>query len=272
MYRLVDGQGRARLAVVTGGAGGIGAATCRRLAEAGAAVLVTDVQTAAGEKLAAELRAAGHAAWFHNLDVGSEDAWRSVRQAGLAHHGRASILVNNAGIDVVRDMAGTSLADWDRLFRVNSTGMFLGMKAFTDDLHEEAVATGQLSSVINMSSICGLIGVAFQVAYCATKGSVRLMSKAAALEYAALGKKIRVNSIHPGTVDTAFSAQCLKELGEVGFAPSPAEARAAIARAHPIGHMAEPDEIADAIVFLASDASRFLTGSELTPDGGYTAQ
>lgn len=272
LERLVDSDGLGRVAIVTGGAGGIGAATCRQLARAGARVVMADVQTAAGTRLAAEMRAAGLDVTFHELDVGSEAAWTALRAAVLASHGRPAILVHNAGIDVVKDQLSTTLADWDRLFRVNVTGMFLGCRAFQADLHAESERTGVLSSVVCMSSICGLIGVAFQTAYCATKGAVRLYVKALALEYAALGVRVRVNSIHPGTVDTAFSAQCLKELGEVGFAASPAEARAAIARAHPIGHMAEPDEIADAIVFLASPGSRFMTGSELVVDGGYTAQ
>lgn len=272
MYELRDHGGRGLVAIVTGGAGGIGSATCRQLARAGAVVVVTDVQDAAGERVAAGIRAEGHVADYRRLDVGSEESWAALRDWVAATHGRPAILVNNAGIDVVKDLMATTVADWNRLFNVNMTGMFIGCRTFTEDLHAEAERTGRHASVINMSSICGLIGVAFQTAYCATKGAVRLFSKALALEYAALGRKIRVNSIHPGTVDTAFAAQCLKELGEVGFAPSPAEARAAIARAHPIGHMAEPDEIADAIVFLASDASRFMTGSELVPDGGYTAQ
>lgn len=272
MYRLKDREGRPLVAIVTGGAGGIGSATCRQLARAGASVVVTDVQGAAGEQVAAGIRAEGLVAAYRDLDVGSEQGWAALREWVLAAHGRPAILVNNAGIDVVKDLLATTVADWNRLFNVNMTGMFIGCRTFTDDLHAEAERTGRHASVINMSSICGLIGVAFQTAYCASKGAVRLFSKALALEYAALGRKIRVNSIHPGTVDTAFAAQCLKELGEVGFAPSPDEARAAIARAHPIGHMAEPDEIADAIVFLASDASRFMTGSELVPDGGYTAQ
>jgi NAD(P)-dependent dehydrogenase (short-subunit alcohol dehydrogenase family) len=190
----------------------------------------------------------------------------------LAEFGTPAVLVNNAGIDVVRDTFDTTPEQWDRIFAVNMKGMYLGVRALAKDMHETAQHRGKHASIINMSSICGLIGVAFQTAYCASKGAVRLYTKALALELAALGLKVRVNSIHPGTVDTAFAAQCLKELGEVGFAPSPAEARAAIARAHPIGHMAEPEEIADAIVFLASDESRFMTGSELVVDGGYTAQ
>ena len=261
-----------RVAIVTGGAGGIGAATCRALAKAGYSVVITDVNTVAGEALAEEIVAAGQEAWYYDLDVGSETAWQSLRHKTLAEHGRPVVLVNNAGIDVVKDIFGTTVEDWDRLFRVNMTGMFIGAKTFAKDMHAEAEVTKVHGSIINMSSICGLIGVAFQVAYCASKGAVRLFTKALALEFSALGLKVRVNSIHPGTVDTAFAAQCLKELGEVGFAPSPSEAREAIARAHPIGHMAEPEEIADAIVFLASNASRFMTGSELVADGGYTAQ
>ena len=138
--------------------------------------------------------------------------------------------------------------------------------------HGAGQAAGVRSSVVNMSSICGNVGVAFQSAYSATKGAVRMFTKAAAVEFGTLGLQLRINSIHPGTVDTAFAAQCLTELGEAGFAPSPDEARAAIRAAHPIGDMAQGHDIADAIVFLASDLSRFMTGSEMLVDGGYTAQ
>lgn len=268
---MSNGIKEGAVAIVTGGAGGIGSATCRQLARAGMHVVVTDV-AASGEAVAAGIRAEGLKAVFHRLDVGSEASWLDLRTRVLADHGTPAVLVNNAGVDVVKDSFATTPDDWDRIFSINMKGMFLGCRALGRDLHDEAVRTGRLSSVVNMSSICGLIGVAFQTAYCASKGAVRLYSKALALEYSALGLKVRVNSICPGTVDTAFSAQCLKELGEVGFAPSPDEARAAIARAHPIGHMADPDEIADAIVFLSSHASRFMTGSELVVDGGYTAQ
>lgn len=265
-------SGQPLVAVVTGGAGGIGASTCRRLAESGMRVICADVDDETGSQVARQLQVEGLATEYRSLDVGSEEAWLEFREWLLECYGPPMVLVNNAGIDVVRDIFNTTLEDWDRLFRVNSTAMFLGSRTFAKDMHALAESEGRFASIVNMSSICGLIGVAFQTAYCATKGSVRLFTKALALECSALGLKVRVNSIHPGTVDTAFAAQCLKELGEVGFAPSPDEARAAIAGAHPIGHMASSEEIADAIVFLASDASRFMTGSELVVDGGYTAQ
>lgn len=270
---MTDRSLEGRIAIVTGGAGGIGAATCRALAAAGMKVVVADVTRERGEALARELRDAGRTALYEHLDVASEAAWNAARTRVVKELGAPPlVLVHNAGVDVVKDSFATTPDDWDRIFNVNMKGMYLGCRALGKDMHEEALRAGRHASVITMSSICGLIGVAFQTAYCASKGAVRLYTKALALEYAALGMKVRVNSIHPGTVDTAFAAQCLKELGEVGFAPSPSEARAAIARAHPIGHMAEPEEIADAIVFLASNQSRFMTGSELVVDGGYTAQ
>lgn len=261
-----------RVALVTGGAGGIGSATALALAHHGAAVMVTDVNVDAAERVADAIRSAGGDAYAHYLDVGDLASWQAVRQVVRDRWGELSVLVNNAGVDVIKSVADTSLEDWDRLFRINSTGMFLGTQCFLDDLHASGARSGIHSSIINMSSICGNIGVAFQSAYCATKGAVRMFTKAAAVEFGSLGKCVRINSIHPGTVDTAFAAQCLKELGEAGFAPSPEEARAAIKAAHPIGHMAQADEIADSIVFLASNLSRFVTGSEMLVDGGYTAQ
>ncbi len=265
-------DGSSRVALVTGAAGGIGAATAHALARHGAQVVVTDVEQASLTALAASIRAAGGEASACALDVGDPLSWQQAREHVQATFGNLSILVNNAGIDVVRSVADTTLADWERLFRVNSTGMFLGTQCFLDDLHVAGEAAGVRSSIVNMSSICGNIGVAFQTAYCATKGAVRMFTKAAAVEFGALDRMVRINSIHPGTVDTAFAAQCLTELGEAGFAPSPAEAREAIRAAHPIGNMAQGDEIADAILFLASDLSRFMTGSEMLVDGGYTAQ
>ena len=270
LLQLKDGT--CRTALVTGAAGGIGYATAKALSNHGAKVMVTDVNEAALSALVDEIRAEGGEAMAAALDVGDPESWQQARQQVFDSWGPLSILVNNAGIDVVKSVADTSLADWDRLFRVNSTGMFLGTQCFLDDLHAAGQAGGVRSSIINMSSICGNVGVAFQSAYSATKGAVRMFTKAAAVEFGALGLQLRINSIHPGTVDTAFAAQCLTELGEAGFAPSPAEARAAIRAAHPIGDMAQGDEIADAIVFLASDLSRFMTGSEMLVDGGYTAQ
>jgi len=265
-------DGTSRVALVTGGAGGIGSATARALAAHGAKVMVTDVNEAALSGVVDAIRAEGGVAMATALDVGDPDSWQQARQLVLDSWGQLSVLINNAGIDVVKSVADTSLAEWDRLFRVNSTGMFLGTQCFLDDLHGAGQASGVRSSIVNMSSICGNVGVAFQSAYSATKGAVRMFTKAAAVEFGTLGLQLRINSIHPGTVDTAFAAQCLTELGEAGFAPSPAEARAAIRAAHPIGDMAQGDDIADAIVFLASDLSRFMTGSEMLVDGGYTAQ
>jgi len=206
------------------------------------------------------------------LDVADPQSWQRARERVHDELGALSILVNNAGIDVVKSVANTTLEEWDRLFRVNSTAMFIGTQCFLDDLDQAGRDSGVRSSVINMSSICGNIGVAFQSAYCATKGAVRMFTKAAAVEFGSLQLQVRINSIHPGTVDTAFAADCLRQLGEAGFAPSPEEARAAIKAAHPIGDMATGDEIADSIVYLASDLARFVTGSELMVDGGYTAQ
>jgi len=265
-------DGTSRIALVTAGAGGIGSATARALASHGASVVVTDIDRAAIDAVVDDIRSKGGQATGCVLDVGDPASWLAARDVVKDTYGDLSVLVNNAGVDVIKSVADTTLADWERLFRINSTGMFLGTQCFLDDLHAAGERTKVYSSIINMSSICGNIGVAFQSAYCATKGAVRMFTKAAAVEFGSLDKRVRVNSIHPGTVDTAFAAQCLKELGEAGFAPSPEEAREAIRAAHPIGNMASGDEIADSIVFLASDLSRFMTGSEMLVDGGYTAQ
>jgi len=265
-------EGSSRPALVTGAAGGIGAATARALAEHGASVVVSDIDARAVNAVAQQITAAGGKAIPLVLDVADPQSWQRARERVHDELGALSILVNNAGIDVVKSVANTTLEEWDRLFRVNSTAMFIGTQCFLDENDQAGRDSGVRSSVINMSSICGNIGVAFQSAYCATKGAVRMFTKAAAVEFGSLQLQVRINSIHPGTVDTAFAADCLRQLGEAGFAPSPEEARAAIKAAHPIGDMATGDEIADSIVYLASDLARFVTGSELMVDGGYTAQ
>lgn len=187
-------DGSARVALVTGGAGGIGSATAEALAMHGAKVMVTDVNEAGLNDIVNTIRAKGGVAMATALDVGDPDSWQRARQQVLDHWGPLSVLVNNAGIDVVKSVADTTLADWDRLFRVNSTGMFLGTQCFLDDLHTVGQTSGVRSSIVNMSSICGNVGVAFQSAYSATKGAVRMFTKAAAVEFGALGLQLRASA------------------------------------------------------------------------------
>ena len=238
-----------RVALVTGGASGIGRATVARLADAGLRVVVSDVD-AAGEQVAA---AAG--SLFVQHDVADEAAWERAIEAVLQGHGRLDVLVNNAGISLVRPVTDTTLEQWRALMAINVDGVFLGTKHAVHAMRRH----GEGGAIVNVSSASGLVGAPMSSAYCASKGAVRLFTKSVALECAAEG--IRVNSVHPGAVRTPIWAK-------TGIGP---EDEDAIAASSPLGRMAEPEEVADAIAYLASDAARFMTGSELVIDGGYTA-
>ncbi|MBU6166599.1 MAG: glucose 1-dehydrogenase [Alphaproteobacteria bacterium] len=248
-----------KVALVTGAASGIGAAAARRLARDGAAVLLTDVD-AAGEDVAAGIIAAGGRAGFCRHDVASPDDWATAVAAALAQFGRIDILVNNAGIAGGRhELISHDLAAWRQILSINLDGVFLGLRHAGP-----AMAAAGGGSVINISSILGKVGMGGAAAYCASKGGVTLLSKAAALEWAPLG--IRVNSVHPGFIDTPLVNNALagREDGN--------EVRVALMAAHPLARFGRPQEIGDAIAFLASDEAAFITGAELVVDGGYTAQ
>jgi NAD(P)-dependent dehydrogenase (short-subunit alcohol dehydrogenase family) len=244
-----------RVALITRAASGIGRATADRLADEGATVVVTDVQDAAGEAAAAELRDAGGESLFLHLDVADEAGWRTAVERVLAELGRVDILVNNAGMGDLATIEETSLADWGRTVAIDQTGVFLGMKICADALK----ASGH-GSVINISSIFGTSGgFGTSPAYHAAKGAVRTLTKNVAVHWATEG--VRVNSIHPGFIRTPILDQA--EGTEVW------EAMTAMT---PMGRLGEPQEIAAAVAYLASDDASFVTGLELYVDGGYIAR
>jgi NAD(P)-dependent dehydrogenase (short-subunit alcohol dehydrogenase family) len=256
----MTGRLAGKVALVTGAASGLGAETARRMAAEGAAVLLTDRDVAGGEAVAAGINAGGARASFVAHDVTNEEDWRTAVSTASGSFGRLDILVNNAGIVGNQlDLMTHSLDDWRRILAVNLDGVFLGMRAVGP------VMAGQGSgSIINLSSIMGKVGMPNVTAYCASKGGVLMLTKAAAVEWAPLG--IRVNSVHPGFIDTPMVANAL-QASENGN-----EMRAMIIAAHPLGRLGVPREIADAVVFLASDEASFMTGAELVVDGGYTAR
>ncbi len=252
------GRVAGKVALVTGAAMGLGAETARRLAGEGAAVLLTD-RDPAGEAVALAIVAAGGQAAFCLHDVASEADWAAAVAAAVDRFGKLDILVNNAGVaSSSLDLMTHSLEDWRRILSINLDGVFLGLRYAGPAL---AVQGG---SVINLSSILGKVAIPNAAAYCASKGGVLLLTKAAAVEWAWLG--IRVNSVHPGFIDTPMVANAL-QASENGN-----EMRDALIAAHPMARFGVPREIADAVVFLASDESSFMTGAELVVDGGYTAQ
>jgi NAD(P)-dependent dehydrogenase (short-subunit alcohol dehydrogenase family) len=252
-----------KVAIVTGAAMGIGAATASLFAQEGACVVVADVDEAAGGDVAAAIAADGGTATFMKLDVRSEDDWRRVVADTVALHSKLNVLVNNAGISLGHDVEETTLEEWDHLMAVNSTGVFLGMKHAIAAMKE----CGERCSIVNRSSIDGQIAEAGLFAYCASKGAVTVMTKSAALAMGEKGYSIRVNSVHPGYVHTPLTE---KEASDFGLSPD--EYFAKVGAQHPIGHIGEPIDIAYLDVYLASDESKWGTGAEFTIDGGWTAQ
>ena len=238
-----------KVAIITGAARGQGASHARRLAEEGAHVLAVDVLDEAGEATAAQLRADGLAVDYHRLDVTSPDDWARVVRVAVEEHGRLDVLVNNAGIIHVNPLLEERLEDWNALLAVNVTGALLGMQAAIPVMKERGGG-----SIVNISSIFGLAGAAHYVAYCASKAALVVMSKVAALEHAADG--VRVNAVCPGGVRTAMN-----ENEGSGVVPLT-----------PMGRRADVREISGTVLFLASDESSFVTGTEIVVDGGYLAR
>nr|WP_314443501.1 SDR family oxidoreductase [uncultured Sphingomonas sp.] len=247
---------RGRLALVTGAASGIGRATAIALAERGAGVIVADRDGPGAEAVVATLAGEGQRAV--TLDVTDEAGWATLASEVADARGHLDILVNNAGFGVFRSIADTSLDHWRSIIAVNLDSVFLGCRAMLPLLARSPHG----GAIVNMSSIRGIAAGANTAAYCAAKGGVRLFTKALALECAALGNGVRANSIHPGHILTPLSA---------GVHDDP-DVHARLMRDIPAGRLGTPEEIAAAILFLAGDGSRYMTGSELVVDGGSTAQ
>jgi len=256
------GQASGKVALVTGAASGIGRATALTLGREGAAVMVTDLNQAGAEAVAAEIGAAGGKAQAMGQDTTHEDRWQAVIAATEAAFGKLDVLVNNAGIAIAGPIETYSLADWRKQQAVNVDGVFLGVKHAIPAMRR---AGG--GSIINISSIAGLRGNRSGLgAYSATKGAVRLFTKTAALEVAK--DKIRVNSVHPGIIETPIWDAILPG-GEAGRNAGDLNVRARASV--PTGVLGQPQDIANGILFLASDQSSYMTGSELVIDAGVTA-
>ena len=255
------GRVAGKTALVSGAATGIGRSIAARLAAEGSRVAVADIDEAKGAEAVEAIREAGGEAMFLSLDVTDEAAWQAAIGTTESEFGRLDILVNNAGIAIIESVDKMSFKDWRAVMAVNIDGVFLGTKHAVPAMRR---AGG--GSIVNISSILGLTGEEKLSAYCASKGAVRLFTKAVALECGRDGSGIRVNSIHPGYIRTALTeATCRRDYGDIatGFAE--------LGKLHPIGRVGEPEEIAAGVLYLASDESKFVTGSELAIDGGYTA-
>lgn len=252
---VIDVAGRVdgKIALVTGAGRGQGEAEARLLAREGAKVCLADI-LAEGESVAADLRVQGYDAFFVKLDVTKPGEWEDAVKAVLQRYGKIDILVNNAGILSMEGVEETSIETWNRVIAVNQTGIFLGMKTVIPHMKSQ-----NGGSIINTSSIYGLIDSGGAAAYQATKGAVRILTKTAAVEYAPYS--IRINSVHPGVIDTPMIAG-IKDSGTL----EQVNALTALPR------LGTPQDIAYGVLYLASDESSFVTGSELVIDGGYSAR
>ena len=244
-----------KVALVSGGSRGIGAATAELLAEEGAAVVIGDVLREEGLQTQSRINEGGGRCTFLDLDVTSESDWAQVVAETVSTYGKLDVLVNNAGISGRTRVEETDGELWDRVMAINAKGVFLGTKAAIPEMRN---AGG--GSIINISSIYGIVGSETSTAYHSSKGAVRLLTKATAVQYAR--EEIRVNSVHPGFVDSPMTER---------FHAQP-EVRADRVGRTPLGRLGLPIDIAQGILFLASDESSFMTGSELVIDGGWTAQ
>lgn len=252
-----------KVAMVTGGAAGIGKATATLFAKEGAKVIVADIQEAAARKTVDEIRQNNGEAIYIHLDVSQEAAWQKAMEEVIHTYGKLNILVNNAGISLAKDIVDTTLEDWNRIMTVNSTGVFLGTKYGILTMRDN----GELCSIINRSSIDGQIAEPGLFAYCASKGAVTIMSKSATLACGERKYTIRVNTVHPGYVHTELTEEEAR-----GYGLTPDEYFKKVGAQHPIGCIGEPMDVAYLDLYLASDESKWVTGAEFTVDGGWTAQ
>ena len=244
------GRVQDKVALITGGASGIGFVTAQLFADEGAKVVLTDLRTPQSSSAAAT----------HKLDVTSEREWIAVTDATLRDFGKLDIVVNSAGVALLRDFEATTLDEWRQLMAVNLDGTFLGCKHAVRAMKDRGGG-----SIVNMSSAAGIIGSSHLAAYSASKGGVRLLTKSVALHCARKGYNIRCNSVHPSFADTPMLQ------GMVDAARNPEKLASSFAAAAPLGRIAQPIEIARTILFLASDESSFTTGAEFVVDGGLTA-
>ncbi len=255
------GQVQGKVAIVTGGASGLGAACAATLAREGAKVVVTDLDDTGGQAVVDSIGSKGGTATFLHQDVSLEEGWRGVIEAAERGFGRLDVMVANAGIGIMCPAVEMSLADWRRQTAVNLDGVFLSVKYAVPAMRR---AGG--GSIVIMSSVAGIRGSAGLAGYCATKGGVRLFAKAVAMECAAAGDNIRINTVHPGVIDTPIWAKIPSSAGR----NTPIDPHAVAKAEVPLGRAGEAQDIANGVLFLASDASSYMTGAELVIDGGMT--
>ena len=244
-----------KVALISGGAKGMGAVEAKLFAKEGAKVVIGDVLEAEGKQIEAAINETGGECLFVPLDVTDENQWNEAVAATLRRFGKLDILINNAGIFRTNAVEETSSAEWDQVMDINAKGVFLGAKAAIPAMRE---AGG--GSIINLSSVAGLVGAAYSSAYSASKGAVRLFTKSTAIQYATDG--VRCNSIHPGVIQTDMTKEAIAD----------SQFKAQRLDPTPLARLGQPEDVAYGALYLASDESSFVTGAELVIDGGWTAQ
>ncbi len=249
------------VAVVTGAAGGIGRELVKAMKAAHAVVIATDMAPSA------QIEGADH---YIQHDVTSQAGWQAVAALVQDKYGRLDALVHNAGISIVTKFEDTPLSEFHRVNAVNVDSIIIGTQVLLPLLREGGKARPGGASVVNFSSIGGMRGAAFNAAYCTSKAAVKMMSKCLGAEFAALGYNIRVNSVHPGGIDTAMLGSIMDRYVELGAVPSREVALQGIVANHPIGRMGRPDEMGGGVVYLCSEAASFVTCAEFLMDGGFS--
>ncbi len=244
-----------KVALISGGARGMGAVEAKLFAQEGAKVVIGDVLDEDGKRTEAEINETGGDCVFVHLDVTDAAQWRNAVNEAVSRFGKLDILVNNAGIYRTNTVLDTSASEWDQVMDINAKGVFVGTKAALPELKKTGAG-----SIVNISSVAGLVGNKMSSAYTASKGAVRLFTKSTAIQYAADG--IRANSVHPGTIETPMTAALL----------ATPEYRQDRMERTPIGRLGKPEDVAYGVLYLASDEASFVTGAELVIDGGRTAE
>jgi NAD(P)-dependent dehydrogenase (short-subunit alcohol dehydrogenase family) len=260
-----------KVALISGAARGIGGETAQLMANAGAKLVVGDVLDDRGHRTVAGITSAGAQAEYVHLDVTKEGDWTTAIDLAVSRFGKLDILVNNAGVFVGKGIEEISLEEWNKLVAVNMTGVFLGTKLAAPALRSAASSSEHGSAIVNLASIAGIVGSQLDPLYSMTKGGVTLFTKSAALEFARKGYRIRVNSIHPGVIQTDMGEQTFTARAQRSGTNDTAKVRQTVTETVPWGRLGVPMDIAKGIVFLASDDAGYMNGAGLVVDGGATA-
>lgn len=266
------GRMQGKVVLISGAARGIGAKIAARMASEGAFVFVSDILDDQAAQVAAEITADGGQARPLHLDVTRETSWQAAIGTVLEVRGKLDVLVNNAGIVLAQDFEEVSLEDWQTMVDVNMTSVFLGSKICAPALKQAGHNSVGGSSIINLSSVAGLVAAPNDPLYAMTKGGVTLFTKSTAVAFATKGEPIRVNSIHPGVIDTQMGEQVIVAQAKRLGVDDADEIRALTEQRHPLGRIGQTSDVANAALYLASDEAAFITGSSLVVDGGLTAQ